>query len=129
MNEIDKTNLTDQTKFKLNEISKIENYFDSEINQRKLCNKLLTKNVNAFDYIDKILIFFPAATGGVYIVSHSTVIGAPVGIASVGFAIVFFLATGRIKKLLSATRSKKKKHDRIPIPANSKLNSIETLVS
>ena len=58
MNEIDKTNLTDQTKFKLNEISKIENYFDSEINQRKLCSKLLTKNVTAFDYIDKILIVF-----------------------------------------------------------------------
>ena len=36
MNEIDKTNLTDQIKFRLNEINKIENYFNSEINQRKL---------------------------------------------------------------------------------------------
>ena len=34
--ETDKSNLTDQTKFWLNEISKIENYFKSEINQRKL---------------------------------------------------------------------------------------------
>ena len=41
MNEIDKTNLTDQTKFRLNEITKIENYFNSEINQRKLCSKKL----------------------------------------------------------------------------------------
>ena len=39
MNEIDRTNLTDQRKFRLNEISKIENYFNSEINQRKLCSK------------------------------------------------------------------------------------------
>ena len=39
MNEIDKTNLSDQTKFRLNEISKIENYFDSEINQRKMLVK------------------------------------------------------------------------------------------
>ena len=55
MNEIDKTNLSDQTKFRLNEISKIENYFNSEINQRKLCSKKLSKYVSAFDYIDKIL--------------------------------------------------------------------------
>ena len=32
---IDKTNLTNQTKFWLDEISKIENYFIEEINQRK----------------------------------------------------------------------------------------------
>ena len=55
MNEIDKTNLIDQTKFRLNEISKIENYFNSEINQRKLCSKKLSKYVTAFDYIDNIL--------------------------------------------------------------------------
>ena len=42
MNEIDKTNLTDQTKYKLNEISKIENYFNSEIHQKK--KKMLVKN-------------------------------------------------------------------------------------
>ena len=56
MNEIDKTNLSDQTKFRLNEISKIENYFNSEINQRKLCSKKLSKYVSVFDYIDKIFI-------------------------------------------------------------------------
>ena len=32
---IDKANLTNQTKFKLDEISKIENYFIEEINKRK----------------------------------------------------------------------------------------------
>ena len=39
MNEIDKTNLTDQTKFRLNEISKIENYFNQDINERKSYSK------------------------------------------------------------------------------------------
>ena len=34
MNVIDKTSLTDQTKFRLNEITKIENYFNSEINKK-----------------------------------------------------------------------------------------------
>ena len=34
---INKTNLTDQTKIRLNKISDIENYFYQEINQRKSC--------------------------------------------------------------------------------------------
>ena len=41
MNEIDKTNLTDQTKYRLNEITKTENYVNSEIKQRKSCIKKL----------------------------------------------------------------------------------------
>ena len=57
------------------------------------------------------------------------VVGAPIGIASAGFTIVFSLATGIIKKLLKTTRNKKKKHDKILMLAKSKLNSIETLVS
>ena len=38
MSEIDKANLTDQTEFRLNETSKIEKYFNTEINRRKLCS-------------------------------------------------------------------------------------------
>ena len=34
MNEIDKTNLTDQTKYRFNKISKIDNYFNQEINKK-----------------------------------------------------------------------------------------------
>ena len=30
---IDRTNLTDQTKYRLNEISKIENYFNQELKE------------------------------------------------------------------------------------------------
>ena len=54
----DSTNLTNQTKFRLNEISKIENYFNQEIKERKLNSKKLSKYVAAFDYIDKTLIVF-----------------------------------------------------------------------
>ena len=53
---IDKTDLSEQTKFRLDEISKIENYFIKEINQRKSCSKKLSKYNTAFDYIDKILV-------------------------------------------------------------------------
>ena len=90
MSEIDKANLTDQTKFRLNEISKIEKYFNSEINRRKLCSKKLSKYVAAFDYIDKILIVLSATSDGVSIVSFTTVIGAPAGIASTSFNLILF---------------------------------------
>ena len=46
---IDKTILSEQTKFRLSEIIGIENYFYQEINQRKLCSKKLNKYVAAFD--------------------------------------------------------------------------------
>ena len=55
--------------------------------------------------------------------------GAPVGIASASFTLIFSLTTGIVKKLLNITRKKKKKHDKILMLAKSKLNIIETLVS
>ena len=54
--------LTNQTKFRLDEISKIENYFINEINQRKLCSKKLSKYVAFFDYVDQVLIILYAAS-------------------------------------------------------------------
>ena len=111
--EIDKTNLTDQTKIRLDKITEIENYFHQEINQRKLCSKKLSKYVAAFDYIGKILIVLGATSGGVSIISFTSVVGAPAGIASASFTLTFSLTTGIIKKLRSITRNTKKKHDKI----------------
>ena len=128
MNEIDKINLSEQTKFRLCEIIGIENYFHEEINQRKSCSKKLSKYVTTFDYIDKILIVLSATSSGVCIISSASVVGAPAGIASASLTLIFSLTTGIIKKLLSITRNKKKKHDKILILAKSKLNSIPTLV-
>ena len=128
MNEIDKINLSEQTKYRLIEITGIEAFFHQEINQRKLCSKKLSKYVAAFDYIDKILIVLSATTGGVSIISFVSVVGAPVGIASASFTLIFSLTTGITKKILSKARNKKKRQDKILTLAKSKLDSIETLV-
>ena len=129
MNEITKTNLSEQTKFRLSEIIVIDDYFHQQINQRKSCSKKLSKYVTTLDYIDKILMVLSRKSSGVCIISPANVVGAPVGIASVSFTLIFSLTTGIIKKLLSITRNKKKKHDKILMLAKSKLDSIETLVS
>ena len=120
---IDKTNLTNQTKFRLDGISKIENYFIEEINQKKSCSKKLSKYVAAFYYIDKILIVLSAITGGVSICSFTSCAGAPVGVASASFNLIFSLTAGITKKLLSTTREKKKKHNKILL-SWLKVNSI-----
>ena len=75
---IDKTILSEQTKFRLSEIIGIENYFYQEINQRKSCSKKLNKYVTAFDYIDKILIVLSATSSGVSIILFTSIVGAPV---------------------------------------------------
>ena len=129
MDEIDKIKLSDQTKFLLSEIIEIEHYFYQEINQQKSYSKKLNKYVTIFDYIDKILIILSATTGGISIISFTSIIGVPAGIASASFTLIFSIITGIIKKLLNITRSKKKKHDQILMLAKSKFNSIETLIS
>ena len=105
---IDKTDLSEQTEFRLDEISKIKNYFIEEISQRKPCSKKLSKYVAAFDYTDKILIVLSATAGGISICSFTSIVGAPVGIASASFTLIFSLTTGIVKKLLNITRNKKK---------------------
>ena len=129
MHGIDKTKLSDQTKLRLYEIKNNKNYFINEINERESYSKKLNKYVTIFDYIDKILIILSAATNGISIISFTSVIRTSVGIVSACFTLVFSLAAGIIKKLLNMTRKKKKKHDEILILAESKFNSIETLIS
>ena len=107
---IDKRNLANQAKFRLDEISKIENYLIEESNWRKPCSKKLSKYVTVFDYIDQALIVLSAASGGVLIISFTSIAGAPVGIASAGLTLFFPLTTGIVKKLMNTTRKKKRKN-------------------
>ena len=39
MDKINETDMSEQTKFWLDEVSKIENYFHEDINHRKSCSK------------------------------------------------------------------------------------------
>ena len=107
----------------------MDNYFIKEINQRKSCSEKLSKYVAALDYIDKMLIVLSATVGGVSICSFTSIVGAPVGIASASFTLYFSLSTGIVKKLLNITRKKRKNHGKIFMLAKSKLNSLETLIS
>ena len=88
--------LSDQTEFRLNEIDKIKYYFNSEIQERKTMSKKLSKYIAAFDYIDKTLIVLSATSGGISIISFTSVVEIPAGLASASSTLVFSLTTGII---------------------------------
>ena len=125
---IDAPNLNNQ-QFRLNKISGIEDYFIAAIKERELMSKKLSKFISFFYYFDKSLIVLSVTSGGVSIASFATAIGAPIGITSASFSLAFSLCTGLVKKLLKATRNKKKKHNKIAMLSRSKLNRIEGKIS
>ena len=117
LNEI---SLSDQQHFRLNKINEIKYYFVTEIKERELMSKRLSKYIVFCDYFNKSLIFLSATSRSISIVSFATVIGRP----SASLSLTFSLSTGIVKKLLKATRNKKKKRNKIIKLARSKLNSI-----
>ena len=106
--KIDKTNLTNQTKFRLDEISKIEKFFIEEINLRKWCSKNWSKYVAVFDYIDQTSIVLSATSSGVSIISFRSIVGEPVGIASASLTLFSSLTIWIVKILLNITKKKRK---------------------
>ena len=91
-------------------------------------SKRFSKYIVCFDCLEKSLIVLSATSGSIYFASFATVIGTPVGIPSASLSLTLSLSTRLVKKILKATRNKKKKHNKIML-ARSKLNSIESKTS
>ena len=121
--------LKDLTKFRLDEINKIEDYFNAEIKERKDIVKKISKYIAAFDYADKLVITLSASFRTLSIASYATIVGIPVGIAGASLTLIFTVTIGVVKTLLNITRKKKKKQNKIIALARSKLNIIENLIS
>ena len=56
-------NLVEVDKYRLNEINKIKEYFNKEINERKYIINKLNKYIIGFDYLGKIFITLSASFG------------------------------------------------------------------
>ena len=97
------------TKFRLDEINKIKDYFHLKIKERKETTKKLSKYTVLFDYADKIFVTLSASFGTLSLVSHATIVGIPVGIVGSSLTVLFSVTTGIVKKLLNTTKKKKEK--------------------
>ena len=115
-NEINE--LKNLTKYRLDEINKIKDYFKAEIKERKGIIRKISKYIVAFDYADKVFITRSASFGTLSIASYATVVGTPAGIAGASLTLIFTITNGVVKTLL------KKKHNKIIALARSKLNII-----
>ena len=109
--------LSDQAKFRLNEINKIKDHFNSKV------KKKWVKRIAAFDYFG-----LSETTGVVSKYFFTNIIGVPVERASASFSLLFSFTTGIINKLLKITRNEKR-NNKIVMLAKSKLNRIEIVIS
>ena len=121
--------LNDLTKFRLDEINNMKEYFNAEIKERKDIIKKNSKYIVTFDYADKFFITLSASFDTLSIASYATVVGIPAGIAGASLTLMFTITTGVVKTFLNITRKKKKKHNKIIALARNKLNIIENLIS
>ena len=112
------------TKYRLDESSKVKDYLNSKIKERKDIIKKISKYLVAFDYADKVFITLSASFG-----TLATVVGIPAGIAGASLTLIFTVTTAVVKTFLNITRKKKKKHNKIMALARNKLNVIENLIS
>ena len=106
-NEI--SELKDLTKFRLDEINKIKDYFNAEIKEREDIIKKISKYIVVFDYADKLFITLSASFGTLSIALHATVVGIPVGIAGASLTLIFTVTTGIVKKNIKYHEKKEEK--------------------
>ena len=90
------SNLSDQ-QFRLNKFNEIKDYFVTNIKERELVSKRLSKYIASFNYFDKSLIALSVTAGSILIASCTNVIGAPVGMTSASFSFAFSICTGIVK--------------------------------
>ena len=121
--------LADVNKYRLDEINKMRDYFNSEIKERKEIIKKLRKYLVSFDYLDKIFITLSASFGTLTIASYASVVGTPAGIVDSSLTLVFTIGTGISKSSLKVTKKRKKKHNKIIALAKFKLNAIDAILS
>ena len=67
---------SNEQQFRLNKINEYKDYFVTEIKERELMSKRLSKYIASFDYFDKSLIVLSVTTSSISIASFATVIGA-----------------------------------------------------
>ena len=64
---------------------------------RDKMNKTHNKYITALNYAGKTLLLLSSATSGVSLLSFTTVIGMPVGIANASVSLVFYIINGIVK--------------------------------
>ena len=110
-------------KFRLRKIDETRNYFLKYIKHNNLMSEILKRH-KYLNFVKNLLILSSTVTGCVPISTFFSLVCIPVGIMSSVVGIKDCAITAVIKKYNSIIETKKKKHDKIVLLGNDKLNAI-----
>ena len=88
----------DQSNYRLNEISKIKNYFNEEIEHQQSLTNRLSKRLNILDYSNKILTVALTVFSSTNIFAHVKGKKKLLGLITSIFSLLFSLSFGIIIK-------------------------------
>ena len=94
-----------------------------------MTSKKHKKVCTTLNYIEHVLILVSTITECISISTFASLIGIRIGITSFSIGSKICAIAAWIKKYKSIIKKKKKKRDKIVLLANSKLNSLEVLIS
>ena len=114
---------------RLRKIDETRNYFLDVRKHNDLMSEIYKKTCRYLNYVENFLILSSTITGCVSISEFASLVCVPVGITSSAILIKICANTAGIKKYKSIINKKRKKHDKIVLLGNDKLNTIEVLIS
>lgn len=88
---------------------KKQDFFIAEINGNDKMSKKHSKYITVRDYTDNTLLVLSGTDSGVSLLSFTTIIAMPVGIASTSISLVFLIINGIVKIFLKQWERKEKK--------------------
>ena len=87
-------NISNDQQFRLIKINKIKDYYLTEIRERELISKNISKYIASLDYFDKPLNVLSILSGSASIASFATVIGASAEIFGASCGLTFSITSG-----------------------------------
>ena len=121
--------LEDQSNYRLNEIDKIKDYFNTEIQYQQSLTTKLSKYLTILDFSDKILTVVLKVFSGTNIFAYVKGRKQLLGLITSVFSLLFPLSFGVIIKLHQETKLRKKRHNKLLYLAKNKSDYVEMLIS
>ena len=121
--------LEDQSNYRLNEIDKIKDYFNTEIQYQQSLTTKLSKYLTILDFSDKILTVVLKVFSGTNIFAYVKGRKQLLGLITSVFSLLFPLSFGVIIKLHQETKLRKKRLNKLLYLAKNKSDYVEMLIS
>ena len=115
--------------YRLKKIEEVEVFLRAEISQRERLYKKFKRHATTTQILDHTLITATVITGSGSIVTLCTGVGLPASIALASVSLILSLTTAITRKTSKLYDTKAKKHDKITVLAQTKLDSVHDTVS